>query len=52
MKHMEALREYIINIYVTLMTRGIRGCFVYVCDDALREYLRPYFGAEKADAEM
>ncbi len=39
----EALREYILNIYVTLMTRGIRGAYVYVCDPALREYLRPYF---------
>ncbi len=39
----EALREYIINIYATLMTRGIHGSFVYVCDPALREYLRKYF---------
>ena len=40
----EALRTYIINIYVTLLTRGIRGALVYVCDPALRDYLRPYFG--------
>ena len=40
---MEALREYIINIYATLMTRGIKGTFVYVCDYKLREYLRKYF---------
>ena len=39
----EALREYIINIYTTLMTRGIHGAFVYVCDPALRDYLRKYF---------
>ncbi len=39
----EALRDYIINIYSTLMTRGIRGAFVYVCDPALRNYLRQYF---------
>ena len=39
----EALRSYILNIYSTLLTRGIRGAFVYVCDPALREYLRPYF---------
>ncbi len=24
------------------MTRGIRGTFVYVCDPALRKYLRQY----------
>lgn len=39
----EALRQYIINIYATLLTRGIHGAFVYVCDLELREYLRPYF---------
>ena len=49
---MEALREYIIHIYVTLMTRGIRGCFVYVCDDALRDYLRPYFDVGKTESEI
>lgn len=38
------LHDYIINIYVTLMTRGIRGTYVYACDDALREYLRGYLG--------
>ena len=43
----EALREYIINIYTTLLTRGIRGAYVYVCDSALRDYLRPFFMIEK-----
>ena len=33
------LREYLLNIYMTLMTRGIRGTYVYVCDPALREYM-------------
>ena len=39
----EQLREYILNIYLTLMTRGIRGTFLYVCDEKLREFLRGYF---------
>ena len=39
----EALRSYILNIYATLLTRGIRGALIYVCDPDLREYLRPYF---------
>lgn len=34
------LKRYIINIYKTLLTRGILGTYVYVVDDALREYLR------------
>lgn len=36
---------YVRNIYAVLMTRGILGTFVYVCDPVLREYLRPYFTA-------
>ena len=38
----EALRNYILNIYATLLTRGIHGALVYVYDPDLREYLRPY----------
>ena len=38
----EALKDYLINIYRTLMTRGIRGTFVYVCDPALREYMSQF----------
>lgn len=36
------LLRYITNIYAVLMTRGIRGTYVYVCDPPLREYLRGY----------
>ena len=35
------LLSYIVNIYAVLLTRGIRGTYVYVCDPDLREYLRP-----------
>ncbi len=34
--------EFIINIYKTLMTRGIHGTFVYACDPALSQYLARY----------
>ena len=34
----EALKGYIINIYKTIMLRGIKGTYVYVCDKNLREY--------------
>ncbi len=33
----EDLARYICNVYVVLMTRGIRGTYVYVCDENLRE---------------
>ncbi len=34
----EELRQYIINIYKTLLTRGIKGTYVYVVDQKLREH--------------
>ena len=42
----EQLLEYIKNIYYVLMTRGIKGTFLYVCDDDLREYLSQYIEVE------
>ncbi|MBB5640632.1 DUF2075 domain-containing protein [Cryobacterium roopkundense] len=34
------LLRFVRNIYAVLLTRGIRGTYVYVCDPALREHLR------------
>ena len=39
----EDLLKYVKNIYAVLLTRGIMGTYVYVCDPALREYLRKFF---------
>lgn len=36
----DELKDYIINIYKTIMYRGIKGTFVYACDDHLRAYLK------------
>lgn len=36
------LKEYIINTYAVLLTRGIYGTYVYVCDNELREYLQKF----------
>lgn len=38
----EELLSYIKNIYVTLLTRGIYGTYIYVCDPELRKYLKNY----------
>ena len=38
----EDLRNYILNIYSVLCTRGISGTFVYACDDGLRDYLKQF----------
>lgn len=34
--------QWIVNIYRVLLTRGIKGTYIYICDDALREHLRPF----------
>ena len=36
----DELKQYIINIYKTLLTRGIRGCYVYIVDKNLRNYFK------------
>lgn len=36
----DALKRYILNIYKTIMLRGIKGTFVYACDEGLRDYLK------------
>lgn len=38
----EAMRQYILNIYLTLLTRGIKGTYIYAIDENLREYLKQF----------
>lgn len=35
----EVLKNYILNIYKTILLRGIKGTYVYACDPNLRTYL-------------
>lgn len=37
---MEIADEIIKNTYRTLMTRGMKGCYVYCVDKNLAEYLK------------
>jgi DUF2075 family protein len=39
----EDVLHFVLNIYKVLLTRGIKGTFVYVCDTDLREFLRGKF---------
>jgi DUF2075 family protein/predicted GIY-YIG superfamily endonuclease len=39
------LLTYVLSIYRVLLTRGIRGTFVYICDESLRSHLRQFFPA-------
>jgi hypothetical protein len=34
------LKSYIINIYKTILFRGIRGTFIYACDKNLQDYFK------------
>ena len=47
---MKDLKKNILNIYKTVLLRGIKGTYVYVCDNNLREYFSkhiPNFKIEK-----
>lgn len=46
------LLTFITNIYGVLLTRGILGTYVYVCDPALREHLRPLFAGERSGGDL
>lgn len=39
----DEMRRYLLNIYLTLMTRGIHGTFVYAMDEKLKDYFRKFF---------
>ena len=45
----QELEDFIINIYKTIMLRGIRGTYIYVCDKNLREYFSKYINKFKTD---
>jgi len=46
-KDPEELKSFIINIYKTIMLRGIKGTYVYACDKNLREYLSQFIPKNK-----
>lgn len=46
----EELKAYIINIYKTIMFRGIKGTYIYACDKGLRDYLKKYIYSYKRES--
>ena len=38
----KTVETYIINSYKVIMSRGIKGCYVYACNKNMREYLSKY----------
>lgn len=45
----EDLKAYIINIYKTILYRGIRGTFIYAYNKELREYLKQHIQVYKKE---
>lgn len=45
----EQLKQYVINIYKTIMYRGIKGTYVYACNLELREYLKEHIETFKKE---
>jgi DUF2075 family protein len=45
----EDLKAYIINIYKTIMYRGIKGTYIYACDENLRDYFKKYIKTFKRE---
>ena len=48
----QQLSTLIRNIYKTLMTRGIKGCYVYFCDKKVEEYFRKRLKELKINAKI
>ena len=46
------LKEFIINIYKTILLRGIKGTYVYVCDKNLREYLSSHILPHESNSNI
>ncbi|WHT39539.1 DUF2075 domain-containing protein [Myroides sp. mNGS23_01] len=44
------LLDYVLNIYKTILLRGIEGTYVYVCNTNLRKYLSQYINTFKASS--
>lgn len=45
----ELLKAYVINIYKTIMYRGIRGTFIYACNKELSDYLKQHIDTFKKE---
>lgn len=48
----EQLLAYIRNIYKILLTRGIKGTYVYACDPGLRDYLKAFINCNHTEESI
>ena len=42
----QTVKEYILNTYITILARGIKGCFVYACNKNMQDYLEKFIKVE------
>lgn len=45
------LKDYIVNIYTTILLRGIYGTLIYACNENLRQYLKQFIPVKEAVVE-
>jgi DUF2075 family protein/predicted GIY-YIG superfamily endonuclease len=50
-KDPQQLKDFILNIYKTIMLRGIKGTYVYACDPDLRDYLSQFIPSANQEEE-
>lgn len=43
----EVLKNYVLNIYRTILFRGIKGTYIYACNENMRHYLQHYISTEQ-----
>jgi len=48
----EDLKSYIINIYKTIMYRGILGTYIFACDKNLRDYFKEHIATYKPESKL
>lgn len=44
----KTVEEFIINSYKVIMTRGIKGCYVYACNKNMQNYLAKFINKENS----
>lgn len=45
----EQIKNYILNAYKVIMTRGIRGCYLYACNENMKKYLSRFIEIVKKE---
>ncbi len=46
------LKSYILNIYKTMMLRGIKGTYLYACEPGLQKYLKDQLNPEIEETQL